>query len=164
MPATADAPAKKAKKADKASKKGSSEGAPDAAGPSVAAHPRAARHVARAKGWGGLIGFALGGYLSLPTSTLAAAGLRALIAGVACYLTAWAGAVFVWRQLVMLQIGRARTPASAARRACERARAGATRGGGTGDPPRERSRGRPMPGGRLRRRQPHARADLHDRR
>ena len=108
MPATADAPAKKAKKADKASKKGSSEGAPDAAGPSVAAHPRAARHVARAKGWGGLIGFALGGYLSLPTSTLAAAGLRALIAGVACYLTAWAGAVFVWRQLVMLQIAGAR--------------------------------------------------------
>jgi hypothetical protein len=108
MPATADAPAKKAKKADKAPKKGAGQDTPDAAGPSVAAHPRAARHVARAKGWGGLAGFALGGYMSLPTSTLAAAGLRALIAGVACYLAAWAGAVFVWRHLVMLQIAGAR--------------------------------------------------------
>jgi hypothetical protein len=79
------------------------------AGPSVAAHPRAALHVARAKGWGGLLGFLLGGYLSLPTSTLAAAALRALVAGVVCYLVAWAGAVFVWRQLVMLQVAGARS-------------------------------------------------------
>jgi hypothetical protein len=73
-------------------------------GPSVAAHPRAARAVASAKGWGGLIGFAAGGYLSLPTHTLADAGLRALVAGLACYVAAWAGAVFVWRRLVMLEI------------------------------------------------------------
>jgi hypothetical protein len=84
------------------------ESAAGAGGPSVAAHPRAALHVARAKGWGGLLGFALGGYLSLPTSTLAVAGLRALLAGVACYLAAWAGAVFVWRHLVMLQYAGAR--------------------------------------------------------
>lgn len=77
-------------------------------GPSVAAHPRAALHVARAKGWGGLLGFLLGGYLSLPTSTLAGAALRALLAGVACYLVAWAGTVLVWRQLVMLELARAR--------------------------------------------------------
>jgi hypothetical protein len=73
-------------------------------GPSVAAHPRAARAVARAKGWGGLIGFLVGGYLSLPTNTLAAAGLRALAAGVVGYVGVWAGAVFVWRRLVMLEI------------------------------------------------------------
>jgi predicted lipid-binding transport protein (Tim44 family) len=72
--------------------------------PSVAAHPRAARAVARAKGWGGLAGFVLGGSLSLPTNTLAAAGLRALVAGLICYVAVWAGAVFLWRRLVMLEI------------------------------------------------------------
>jgi hypothetical protein len=76
----------------------------DAARPSVAAHPRAARGVARARGWGGLGGFLIAGYLSLPTGTLAGAGLRALIAGVVCYVVAWAGAVFIWRRLVMLEL------------------------------------------------------------
>jgi len=94
-------------KKDKKSKKGKKgdddvEVVPD--GPSVAAHPRAARAVARAKGWGGLVGFVLGGYLSLPTNTIATSGLRALIAGVVCYVAAWAGAVFLWRRLVMLEI------------------------------------------------------------
>jgi hypothetical protein len=113
-----------AKKAAKAASKGKGEGAkkgakdekkgkgkkadadPDdgADGPNIAAHPRAARAVARAKGWGGLVGFALAGYMSLPTNTLAAAGMRALIAGVVCYVATWAGAVFVWRRLVMLEI------------------------------------------------------------
>jgi hypothetical protein len=79
--------------------------APDASGaPSVAAHPRAARSVARAKGWGGLAGFLIAGYLSLPTGTLAGAALRALVAGSVCYVAAWAGAVFVWRRLVVLEI------------------------------------------------------------
>jgi hypothetical protein len=72
--------------------------------PSVAAHPRAARTVALAKGWGGLGGFLIAGYLSLPTSTLAAAALRALVAGSVCYVVAWAGAVFIWRRLVMVEI------------------------------------------------------------
>jgi hypothetical protein len=75
-----------------------------AGGPSVAAHPRAAHAVSRAKGWGGLLGFLVGGYLSLPTNTIAASGLRALIAGVVCYVVVWAGAVFVWRRLVMLEL------------------------------------------------------------
>ncbi len=87
----------------------------DGDGPSVAAHPRAARGVARAKGWGGLAGFVLGGYLSLPTNTLAAAGLRALLAGVVCYVAAWAGAVFLWRRLVMLEIKGASSSCAAAR-------------------------------------------------
>jgi predicted lipid-binding transport protein (Tim44 family) len=77
-----------------------------AAGPSVAAHPRASNQVSRAKGWGGLCGFLLGGYLSLPTNTLADAGVRALVAGVACYVVAWAAAVFVWRRLIVLEIKR----------------------------------------------------------
>ncbi len=72
--------------------------------PSVAAHPRAARNVALAKGWGGLGGFLVAGYLSLPTDTLAEAALRALVAGSVCYVVAWAGAVFIWRRLVMIEI------------------------------------------------------------
>jgi hypothetical protein len=78
--------------------------AASAQGPSVAAHPRAARGVARARGWGGLGGFLIAGYLSLPTGTLASAGLRALIAGTVCYLVVWAGAVFFWRRLVMVEL------------------------------------------------------------
>jgi predicted lipid-binding transport protein (Tim44 family) len=97
--------ADKAKKDAKTSKKAAEGAAPESSGaPSVAAHPRAARAVARAKGWGGLVGFLLGGYLSLPTNTLAAAGLRALVAGVVCYVAVWAAAVFLWRRLVMLEI------------------------------------------------------------
>jgi hypothetical protein len=112
-PAAADAKARKGekpKKDEKAKKpkkgaKGAEDGGASASGaPNVAAHPRAARGVARAKSWGGLVGFVLGGYLSLPTNTLAAAGLRALLAGIACYVAVWAGAVFLWRRLVMLEI------------------------------------------------------------
>jgi hypothetical protein len=105
--AKGDAKAKDAKKDAKAEKGKGKKGADaeaDADGPSVAAHPRAVRAVARAKSWGGLAGFVLGGYLSLPTNTLAGAGLRALVAGVVCYVAVWAGAVFVWRRLVMLEI------------------------------------------------------------
>jgi hypothetical protein len=76
----------------------------DANGPNIAAHPRAVRAVARTKSWGGLVGFVLGGYLSLPTNTVAVAGLRALIAGLVCYVAAWAGAVFVWKRLVILEL------------------------------------------------------------
>lgn len=94
----------KAKKEKKGKKdKGADEG--DAAGgPSVAAHPRAARAVGRAKGWGALIGFTLGGYESLPTHTLAETLLRALIAGAVLYVGVWAGALFFWRRMVMLEI------------------------------------------------------------
>ncbi len=73
-------------------------------GPSVAGHPRAVRSIERAKGWAALLGFAAGFYLSLPTHTPAAAGLRAIIAGVALYIGVWAGSVFFWRRMVMVEI------------------------------------------------------------
>lgn len=109
---SASADAKKAagkpakEKKGKSKSKGKEKAVPEADGdgPTVAAHPRAARSVATAKGWGGLGGFLLGGYLSLPTHTLAAAGLRALVAGVLCYVAAWAGALFFWRRMVMVEI------------------------------------------------------------
>ncbi len=104
---------KESKNKDAKGKKGKGEKAPtaeDSGAPSVAAHPRAARAVAQAKGWGGLAGFFIAGYLSLPTGTLAQTGLRALIAGSVCYVAAWAGAVFVWRRLVIVEIkGREQT-------------------------------------------------------
>lgn len=95
----------KGKKDDgKKGKKGAAVNAEAADGPSVAAHPRAQRAVARAKGWGALGGFLIGGYTSMSTGTLAEAGLRALVAGCVCYVAVWAGAVFVWRRLVILEI------------------------------------------------------------
>ena len=60
--------------------------------------------------------------MSLPTNTLAAAGLRALIAGVVCYVAAWAGAVFLWRRLVMLEIKGREQKLLAARQRPARAR------------------------------------------
>jgi predicted lipid-binding transport protein (Tim44 family) len=89
-----------------AAKASSSATASASSGPSVAAHPRAALQVARAKGWGGLVGFLLGGYLSLPTNTLVDAGIRALVAGAVCYVVTWAAALFVWRRLVVIEIKR----------------------------------------------------------
>ncbi len=91
-------------KPGKGSKNGEEGSGADGAGPNVAAHPRAARAVARAKSWGGLAGFVFGGYVSLATNTLAGAALRALVAGVVCYVAVWAGAVFLWRRLVMIEI------------------------------------------------------------
>jgi hypothetical protein len=76
----------------------------DTPGLTLAGHPRAVRGVARAKSWGGLAGFLLGGYLSLPTHTVADAGLRALAAGAICYTATWAAAVFMWRRVVVAEL------------------------------------------------------------
>lgn len=91
----------------------SAGGAGSVGGLSLAEHPRATHSVARAKAWGGLAGFVLGGYLSLSTHTLADAGLRALAAGVVCYVATWAIAVFVWRRLVVAELSHARQQALA---------------------------------------------------
>jgi hypothetical protein len=101
--AKAKKPAKEPRKPRKGKPPAAGE-APAGEAPSIAAHPRATRSIARAKSWGALGGFVLGGYLSLPTHTLASAGLRALIAGTVCYVAAWAGAVFFWRRMVPLEI------------------------------------------------------------
>jgi hypothetical protein len=99
----------KSKDKDKDKARGPAAGVPgDARSLTLAGHPRAVRGVARAKGWGGLGGFMLGGYLSLPTHALADAGLRALAAGVVCYVAAWAAAVFLWRRLVVAELSHAR--------------------------------------------------------
>lgn len=71
-------------------------------GPSVAGHPRAAAQVRRAKGFGGVGGFALAAYLGLSAGIpIDQVGLRALGAGVVGYMLLWACSVTVWRHLVM---------------------------------------------------------------
>lgn len=131
-PPAAEKPAKKAKEPRKPRKGKDPEPDGEGAagdGPSVAGHPRAARSVARAKSWGALAGFMLGGYLSLPTHTLASAGLRAIAAGLVCWVAVWAGAVFFWRRVVMLEIrAREHELASAAESVRARQQAAATQG------------------------------------
>jgi hypothetical protein len=76
---------------------------------SVAAHPRAARAVRTAKGYGGLGGFALGVVLSVRAGVPAPdAALRGIEAGLAGYLAFWFATVMVWRQLAVAEIEVAR--------------------------------------------------------
>jgi hypothetical protein len=106
-------------KGDKKGKKG--KGAAD--GISVAAHPRAAAQVRRAKGFGGVTFFLVTAYLShkaqVPADQVA---VRALVGGIGGYMLAWMCSVTVWRHLVLAELrsaidsGRARmapvTPAA----------------------------------------------------
>jgi hypothetical protein len=102
-PAKSKAKAKEPRKPRKGKSKDEEE-VPEGDGPSIAGHPRAARSVARAKSWAALAGFLIGGYLSLPTHTVASAGVRAIVFGLIAYVAVWAGAVFFWRRMVMLEI------------------------------------------------------------
>ena len=103
---TADKKGKK-DKAKSSGSKSSAGGGERGEGLTLAAHPRAVRRVAEAKAWGGLGGFLLGGYLSLPTHSAFEAALRALLAGVVCYVVVWAAAVFLWRRLVVAELRQA---------------------------------------------------------
>ncbi len=77
----------------------------DAPAISIAAHPRSAAAVRRAKGWGGLLGLLLGTYLALGAHIpLEDALLRGLAGGVCGYLALWAIAVAVARQLVIAEV------------------------------------------------------------
>ncbi len=102
------------KKAEKSAEKGKGEeeakkkkgkDESGAVAPSVANHPRARYQVRRAKGWGGIAGFVVAGYLSykagVPTFDV---GVRALVAGIVGYMLAWMCAVTVWRHLVLAEL------------------------------------------------------------
>ena len=74
--------------------------------PRLSAHPRARRQIREAKGWAGVVGFVLVGLLSLQADVpLFDAGLRALGAGMLCYIVGWAIAVAVWRHLARAEVG-----------------------------------------------------------
>jgi hypothetical protein len=93
---------KSSEKKDKKKKKGDTRGS---GGPSVANHPRARYQVRRAKGWGGIAGFAIAGYLSYKAGVPSFdVGMRALVAGIVGYMLAWMCAVTVWRHLVQAEL------------------------------------------------------------
>jgi hypothetical protein len=105
-----------AKGAKAKKEKGGKGAGPDRA--SVANHPTAATALVRLKAWAGLLGAGAVAVASLragvpPFETVA----RALIAGMALYLVAWAAGVTFFRQLVVAELR-----AEADRRAEERAR------------------------------------------
>ncbi|MGA8352906.1 MAG: hypothetical protein WB698_01905 [Solirubrobacteraceae bacterium] len=79
-------------------------GLPPTHKPSIAEHPRAARHVRQARQAAGLIGFLVAGWTSMATSTLAETLLRALIAGVVCQVVVWAAAVALFRHLILAEL------------------------------------------------------------
>jgi hypothetical protein len=87
----------------KQGKQGNGGASPE--GVSVAGHPRAAAAVKRAKGFGGVGGFALAAYLSYQAGVPAdQVGLRALAVGIAAYMLAWGCSVTVWRHLVLAEL------------------------------------------------------------
>lgn len=71
----------------------------------LSAHPRARRHIAIAKGWGGLLAFLLvlklsrGAGLPWPDAIE-----RALVGGVVGYLALWMIAQTVWRHIALAEL------------------------------------------------------------
>jgi hypothetical protein len=94
---------------------------------SISAHPRAAYSIRRMKGFGGLVGLLLVGWLSYRAGALPVdAALRALAGGVVGYVACWMIAVQVWRHLV---IAEARAAAERIRERSAAAGAGAVEPG-----------------------------------
>jgi hypothetical protein len=100
-------------------KKAAKDKAPPSAAPPgdqrlrLSAHPRAKRHIAAAKGWGGIVGFWLVFYLSQQRGTPTFDAVwHALIAGVGFSMLGWAAAVAVWRQLAVAEVHAARRRAN----------------------------------------------------
>ena len=92
-------------------KKAAKDAAAGTAEPRVrlSAHPRASRHIAAAKGWGGIAGFAVVLFFSIQGGTPPPdAMLRALLGGIGFSMLGWAAAVAVWRQLAVAEVHAAR--------------------------------------------------------
>jgi uncharacterized membrane protein YccC len=107
------------------------------AGINLGAHPRARRHIRMAKGWSGLIAFAIVLYLSRGAGLPFADGLlRGLLGGIAGYVVGWMVAVTVWRQIAMAELEDlrarllAKADAEAEARAAARAQEAAEKGEG----------------------------------
>ena len=73
--------------------------------PRLSAHPRAQRQIREAKAWAAIVGFGLVGLLSLQAGQEPFdAGVRALVAGIVCYVTGWGLAVSVWAHLARAEV------------------------------------------------------------
>jgi hypothetical protein len=69
--------------------------------------PRAMAGIRRAKGFGGLIGFALTGFAAhMHGELMSSVLLRALAGGLAGYMVAWLAAVTVWRRIIRAEFQR----------------------------------------------------------
>jgi hypothetical protein len=81
------------------------------AGIRLSQHPKARRHIGMAKGWGGLIAFALVLKISRGSAGLMwpDAIERACVAGVVGYVVAWAIAQTVWRHIALAELEQLRT-------------------------------------------------------
>jgi hypothetical protein len=91
---------------DKAPKKAKKPKGPavSATAISVSGHPRAAYSIRRTKGYGGLIGLLLVGWLSHRAGALPVdAAVRALVGGIVGYVACWMISVQVWRHLVIAE-------------------------------------------------------------
>ena len=73
--------------------------------PRLSAHPRARRQIREAKAWAGLVGFVLVALLSTQAGVpLFDAGVRALLAGLGCYVLGWVLAIVVWRHVARAEV------------------------------------------------------------
>ncbi len=91
----------------------------------LSAHPRARRHIAIAKGWGGLLAFLLVLKLSRGAGLPWPDALgRAVVGGVVGYLTLWMIAQTIWRHVALAELEdlRRRLIAKAAEQQAERDR------------------------------------------
>ena len=80
--------------------------------PILMTHPHASEGIRRAKGIGGLAGFALAALAGLLTgASPVLLGLWALGTGVCGYVVAWGLALYVWRQIVLAEIAERRDEA-----------------------------------------------------
>lgn len=71
---------------------------------SLRSHPTAGPAIRRAKGIGGLAGFALTALIGFEHRTpFALTVARALEVGVGCNLVVWAGALLVWKRVLIAQ-------------------------------------------------------------
>jgi hypothetical protein len=88
--------------------KGGADAAADAtagSGIRLSAHPRARRHIAMAKGWGGLIAFLVVIKISRGAGLPWADSLgRAVFGGVIGYLAAWMIVQTIWRHIALAEL------------------------------------------------------------
>jgi hypothetical protein len=98
--------AKKKKKGDDAELlDGAGAVAAGSTGIRLAAHPRARRHIAIAKGWGGLISFLLVLKISHGAGLLWPDAIeRAVVGGIAGYLAAWLIVQTAWRHIALAEL------------------------------------------------------------
>jgi hypothetical protein len=96
---------------------------PAGTGIRLSAHPRARRHIAMAKGWGGLISFLLVLKISRGAGLMWPDAIeRAVLGGVVGYLAMWMIAQTIWRHVALAELEdlRRRLIAKAQQQAAER--------------------------------------------